>query len=264
VLVEREEPSYGRVLSDYIHLNPARAGLVNGENPRLGSFRWSSFPQFCGKGKLPRWLRADDVYSWHWLDWRRASDRRAYAHYFEERAKAAWESPRSSREARQEVKMLQELRRGRVLGSEAFRDQMSALASDIVRGRKRESYSGEEVRRYDETAARELLTRGLEVLGMDLASTRLLRHSDPRKQALAWLIKGKSMVGDCWITKQLEMGHPSNVSRAVNVFRNKNKRKIQNLKRQLRLQGLTPLLLFGFRTTSLGSLAAFPMPRCIF
>jgi hypothetical protein len=73
--------------------------------------------------------------------------------------------------------MLQELRRGWVLGSEAFRHQMSD-----VRGRKRESYSGEEVRRYDETAARELLTRGLEVLGMDLASTRLLRHSDPRKQ----------------------------------------------------------------------------------
>ena len=119
------------------------------------------------KGKLPRWLRADDVYSWHRLDWRRASDRRAYAHYLEERAKAAWESPRSSRGARQEMKMLQELRRGWVLGSEAVRDQMSDLASDIVRGRKRESYSGEEVRRYDETAARELLTRGLEVLGME-------------------------------------------------------------------------------------------------
>jgi hypothetical protein len=129
--------------------------------------------------------------------------------------------------------MLQELRRGWVLGSEAVRDQMSDLASDIVRGRKRESYSGEEVRRYDETAARELLTRGLEVLGMDLASTRLLRHSDPRKQALAWLIRGKSMVGDRWITKELEMGHPSNVSRAVNVFRNANKRKIKNLKCQL-------------------------------
>jgi hypothetical protein len=111
---------------------------------------------------------------------------------------------------------------------------MSDLASDIVSGRKRESYSGEEVRRYDETATRELLTLGLEVLGMDLASTRLLRHSDPRKQALAWLIRGKSMVGDRWTTtKELEMGHPSNVSRAVNVFRNANKRKIKNLKRQL-------------------------------
>ena len=58
VLVEREEPSYPRVLSDYIHLNPARAGLVNEENPRLGSFQWSSFPRFCEKGKLLLWLRA--------------------------------------------------------------------------------------------------------------------------------------------------------------------------------------------------------------
>ena len=29
VLVEREEPAYGRLVSDYIHLNPARARIVN-------------------------------------------------------------------------------------------------------------------------------------------------------------------------------------------------------------------------------------------
>jgi putative transposase len=171
VLVEREEPSYGRILSDYIHLNPARAGLINKENPRLGSFRWSSFPAFCGKGKLPRWLRAEDVYSWHRLDWRRTSDRRAYAHYLEERAREGWESAGSS-QACQEVQTLKELRSGWVLGSEEFRDRMSELAGDIVRGRKRESYSGEEVRRYDETAARKLLTRGLDALGMDLNNIR--------------------------------------------------------------------------------------------
>ena len=51
-------------------------------------------------------------------------------------------------------------------------------------GRKRESSSGAEVRHYDETAAREQLIRGLETLRMDLAAIRLLRPSDPRKQAL--------------------------------------------------------------------------------
>ena len=70
--------------------------------------------------------------------------------------------------------MLKELRRGWALGSEEFRDRMSDLASGIVRGRKRESYSGEEVRRCDETAARELLARGLDRLGMDLAAMKLL------------------------------------------------------------------------------------------
>ena len=232
VLVEREEPSYGRVVSDYIHLNPARAGLVNEENPRLGSFRWSSFPRFCERGKLPPWLRADDVYSWHRLDWRRARDRKTYGHYLEKRAKELWEVASSSR-ARQEATLLKGLRRGWVLGGEEFRDRMSDLASGIVRSRKRESYSGEEVRRYDKTAARELLARGLDALGIDLAAMKLLRPSDPRKQALAWLIRTKSIVDGSWITRELDMGHPSNVSRAVNVFRIANQQKIKNLKRQL-------------------------------
>ena len=41
-----------------------------------------------------------------------------------------------------------------------------------------------------------------------------MRCNDPRKQALAWLIKKNTMAGDEWITRELEMGHRSNVSRA--------------------------------------------------
>ena len=48
MLVEREEPAYGRVVSDYIHINPARIGIVNAENPQLRRYEWSSFPVFCG------------------------------------------------------------------------------------------------------------------------------------------------------------------------------------------------------------------------
>jgi hypothetical protein len=102
--------------------------------------------------------------------------------------------------------MLKELRSGWLLCGEQFRDRMSDLASGILRGHKRESYSGEEVRRYDETAARQLLARGLDILGMDLAAMKLLRPNDPRKQALAWLIRTKSIVASSWITRELEMG----------------------------------------------------------
>jgi hypothetical protein len=49
----------------------------------------------------------------------------------------------------------------------------------------------------------------------------------------AWLIKAKSIVAGSWITKELDMGHPNNVSRAVNVFRTANHQKIKDLKRQL-------------------------------
>jgi hypothetical protein len=41
------------------------------------------------------------------------------------------------------------------------------------------------VRRHDESAAREIVKRGLDVLGIELAELRLLRQNDPRKQALA-------------------------------------------------------------------------------
>ena len=51
-------------------------------------------------------------------------------------------------------------------------------------------------------------------------------------RSLIWS-RNASLVGDHWITKELELGHPCNVSRAVNVFRNANKRKIKNLKCQL-------------------------------
>jgi hypothetical protein len=65
------------------------------------------------------------------------------------------------------------------------------------------------VRRYDETAARELLARGLNSLGMDLAAMKLLRPSDPRKQALAWLIRTKSIVAGSCITRELDMVIPA-------------------------------------------------------
>jgi aryl-alcohol dehydrogenase-like predicted oxidoreductase len=70
---------------------------------------------------------------------------------------------------------------------------MSDLAAGIVKRRKRDSYTGEEVRRHDKAAAREILDRGLKLLRMELAKLRLLRQSDPRKQALAWLIRLKRL-----------------------------------------------------------------------
>ena len=117
--------------------------------------------------------------------------------------------------------------------SRRFRAEPARRWPWIIRGHQRESYSGEEARRHDETATRELLTRGLDNLGMDLAALRLLPPSDPRKQALAWLIRTRSIVTGPWITNELEMGHPSNVSRAVSVFRTANQKKIKNLKRRL-------------------------------
>ena len=68
-----------------------------------------------------------------------------------------------------------------------------------------------ELRAYDVSAAKKLLERGLGALGETLVSIRPMRRNDPRKQALAWLIKSNTMAGDEWITRKLDMGHRSNV-----------------------------------------------------
>jgi len=38
ISVGGSEPEYGRVVSDYIHLNPARAGIIKQEKPDLMSY----------------------------------------------------------------------------------------------------------------------------------------------------------------------------------------------------------------------------------
>lgn len=36
------DPYYFRIVADYIHLNPARAGLAGGSHGKLGTYKWSS------------------------------------------------------------------------------------------------------------------------------------------------------------------------------------------------------------------------------
>ncbi|HEY5743876.1 MAG TPA: hypothetical protein VIS99_15220 [Terrimicrobiaceae bacterium] len=160
VVIDSGESEYGRTVSDYIHLNPARAEIVNQENPRLKDYRWSSFPTICrGEGKAG-WLQIDKVLSWHHWEWRRREDRRAYETYLQRRAKECW-----NKEAGTDSEF-EELRRGWFLGGEEFPEKLEALAAKVVKDRKRESYSSSALRRHDEVQAARLLEAGLKKLGL--------------------------------------------------------------------------------------------------
>src|SRR5665213_1655480 len=50
--VEAANAGYLEVVSSYIHLNPARAGLIEIGKERLKTYRWSSYPRYlAGEGK---------------------------------------------------------------------------------------------------------------------------------------------------------------------------------------------------------------------
>ena len=51
IAVDPDEPEYARIVSDYIHLNPARAGIINKDKPCLRDYHWSSYPLICRAGE---------------------------------------------------------------------------------------------------------------------------------------------------------------------------------------------------------------------
>jgi len=64
IIIDGNDDLYLQVVSTYIHLNPARAGLIGiGEEP-LKSYRWSSYPVYLkGDRKSAPWLRYAGVLS---------------------------------------------------------------------------------------------------------------------------------------------------------------------------------------------------------
>ena len=108
-------------------------------------------------------------------------------------------------------------------------------AADKVAGRKRASYHAGALRAQDEVQAVRLLSDGLERLGLSAAAVVKLKQSDPRKQALAWLMKSQTIVADEWIAARLQMGDRSNISRAVSAFRSPADRERRRLRKLLHI-----------------------------
>ena len=229
--IEAEQASYFRVASDYIHLNPARARLLDATAPDLGSYRWSSLPLFAGSVRLPAWLRRARVFGSLELPDEGAASRRRFRAWMASRTRDVLEREPTAGEAEEWRK----LQRGWYVGSESFRDRLMDWAAGKVAGRKRASYQTGALRAHDEVQAARLLGEGLERLELSAGAAVQLKQSDPRKQALAWLVKSQTVVADEWIAARLQMGDRSNISRAVSAFRSPTDPERRRLRKLLHI-----------------------------
>jgi putative transposase len=200
VVVDPDERNYLVTLSDYIHLNPVRAGMV-GKEGKLFSYAWSSYPAYVESlgAARPCWLRRETVLAELGLS-DCAADRRRYAERMKRRA------AESAGEALRE--------RGWCLGGDAFRKRMLALidgASDKLRARK--ETDGGLRQSHDEQRAEELLRLGLERLGLISEELGKLRKNDLRKIAIGRVIRRETAVDNRWIAGRVGLGHVSRVSR---------------------------------------------------
>jgi putative transposase len=196
---------YFRIVADYIHLNPARAGLAGGEKSSLAAYRWSSLPAYA-KGKALDWLETGRVLGAFELA-RDGRGRRAYVEWLEERAKLGGELSEAA---------MQALRRGWYLGEMTFRDRLLGLLEKPV-SRRELNRSGEATRDRSLHEAERLVRDGLAWLGLPIEREELsaLRKGEPRKVWLAMLLRKRTVASNAWIAERLAMGEAGSVSRLV-------------------------------------------------
>jgi REP element-mobilizing transposase RayT len=215
-LIEDDEPSYFRVVSSYIHLNPARALLLNSNRPVLAQYKWSSFSYYIQPpSKRPDWLEVSEVLRSFDLGRDRTADRRKYRDEMEFRAR---EIARGILDEDEQAEW-DALRRGWYVGGANFRDRLLDRMDDAISGRKRESLGGRMVWAHDEKAARDLLAAGLTRFSLDEEQVKALPKGDVRKQGLAWLIRTKTSMKNDWVIESLGMGTRTTVYTAVKRFR---------------------------------------------
>ena len=213
--VDGEDGTYFRTVSDYIHLNPARAGLA-GE--KLLDYRWSSLPALVGAPrKRPRWLCAQ----WVLDQGDCASGRRLLREGLERRAQE------DRKEGEIDKEMLRALRRGWCFGSEQFR---AALLDRLDDGDGKEHGLA---RMHDEREAERIIKKGLAALAIKKSDLSKTAKGSVEKVALASFIRKRTMVTNGWLSKNLCMGAPSRVSRYCTAA--KARSDIQALVRKLEM-----------------------------
>ena len=206
------DPYYFRIVADYIHLNPARAGLTGGEKGTLSGYEWSSLPAYQ-RGKAPKWLVMDRVLSAFELA-KDGRGRRAYVDWLEARA--------ANDGGEIDEKAMQALRRGWYLGEEGFKNRLiKLLKGPVKRSASGKSHSGEALRDRGESEAQRILEEGTRLLELPLDHEALadFRKNDQRKVLLARILRARTTIPNDWIAKRLAMGHPGSVSRLVSASR---------------------------------------------
>jgi putative transposase len=227
LVINGEEQGYFLQVSNYIHLNPVRAGLVQANQP-LQSYLWSSFPLYLvPERKRMKWLCVNKVLSELGGYQDNPKGGLAYESYIEELTKRYYK--------KDELENFNEewnaLRRGWYLGSENFRHRLTKLLARVIGGKQKGTYFGDERRAHDEVQAEGLLQEGLKALGLGKLDLQTGSKGMPEKQVLAWWLRKNTTVSRKWISEHLKMGDVSRVTGAiklVNLSGDDSVRKLRN------------------------------------
>ena len=118
--VDGSGTGYLRTVCDYVHLNPSRARIIKPDEA-LETFRWSSYPLYLKpRSQRPSWLRVERFLGEKGIP----KDSKAGREQLSKLTEA--------RRAQENSQDYEQIRRGWFLGSEEFRKELLAAASERV------------------------------------------------------------------------------------------------------------------------------------
>lgn len=208
VLVDASGGGYLETLMDYVHLNPARAGLASSQRGKgLLDFPWSSLAQGYGVSarQRPRWLAAAEGFElFGFRD--EARDRRRFVERLERRAIEDRGRVAGPREGLQNT-----LQRGWYWGSQEFREKMLKLVKDT--GSNRNHRTSALGRQQDRREAEFWIKKTKEHFGWN--EKTLAGAPRPARLAAAWAIHHRTNQPQSRIADLLGLHTAANVSQQV-------------------------------------------------
>lgn len=204
LVVDGSDDMYLRVVCDYVHLNPVRAGLVTAEG-ELADYSWSSYPEYLKPPEQrSKWLRVDRLLGEMGIRRDSAAGRREFREVMEARRGA---------EGHADEELWSGIRQGWRFGAEDFLERLVEIGA--AENAKREIHQGEAVSETMEEMARRLIAGFLQKQNMDLEELRARRKGDPLKIALAAELRKQTPLSMGWIAQELNAGRPNSVWNAL-------------------------------------------------
>ena len=185
VLLDDCDPDYLRVACDYIHLNPARAGLI-GADETLDEYRGSSYRDYLAEPESrPLWLRVEVLFKESGL----ACDDHEGRAEFARQMEAMRLEPADPR--------FELIRRGWRFGSQEFLARMLKQLETSGQPKPRDAM---------ELRARQIIAEELCKIGWDAGRVQSERKGHADKVAIARKLRRETTVTLQWIAVQLHMG----------------------------------------------------------
>jgi REP-associated tyrosine transposase len=194
--VDGSGTGYLKCACDYVHLNPARAGLLT-RAQQLSAFPWSSYPLYLKpRAARPPWLRVDRLMGEHGIPRDSAAGR------------AAFERRMERRRAAEDGDAFLPLLRGWCVGGEDFRAELLGRMGE----RAGPEHYGPEIQEAGRAKVERLVRAELAKLGWAEADLARRRKGDPEKIRLAQHLRRETTTTLGWIAQRLCMGAKSHLS----------------------------------------------------